>query len=212
MRITLIHALKHSVAPIEAAFARLWPEAILMNLLDDSLSADLAREGRLTSAMTERFLTLGRYAARCGADGILFTCSAFGPCIEAVARDLAPMPVLKPNEAMIEDAAKAGGRIGLLATFAPTLATMPAEFAALPHPPSLFPMLIEGALAALDAGDPALHDRLAVETAQTLDGCDAIALAQFSLARAASTIATATGRPVLTTPDSAVLKLRRLLE
>jgi hypothetical protein len=211
MRITLIHALKHSIAPIEAAFARLWPEAVLMNLLDDSLSADLAREGRLTPEMTERFLTLGRYAARCSADAILFTCSAFGPCIEAVATDLAPMPVLKPNEAMIADAASAGGRIGLLATFAPTLATMPTEFAALAAPPVLSPMLIEGAMDALDAGDPALHDRLAVETAQKLDRCDAIALAQFSLARAAPAIAAATGLRVLTTPDSAVLKLGCLL-
>ena len=75
-----------------------------MNLLDDSLSADLARDGKLTDAMTERFLALGRYAASTGADAILFTCSAFGPCIEAVARAHAPMPVLKPNEAMIEQA------------------------------------------------------------------------------------------------------------
>ncbi len=43
MRITLVHALKHSIVPVEAAFAKLWPEARLMNLLDDSLSADLAR-------------------------------------------------------------------------------------------------------------------------------------------------------------------------
>ncbi len=53
MRIALIHALKHSIVPIEASFARLWPDASLMNLLDDSLSADLARDGRLTEAMTE---------------------------------------------------------------------------------------------------------------------------------------------------------------
>ena len=86
MRITLIHALKHSIVPIEASFARLWPEARLMNLVDDSLSADLARDGGLTAAMTERFLQLGRYAAGTGSDAILFTCSAFGPCIEAVAR------------------------------------------------------------------------------------------------------------------------------
>jgi hypothetical protein len=52
MRITLIHALKHSIAPIEAAFARLWPAARLMNLLDDGLSADLARDGSLSNAMT----------------------------------------------------------------------------------------------------------------------------------------------------------------
>jgi len=128
MRITLIHALKHSIAPIEASFARLWPDARLMNLLDDSLSADLARDGRLTDAMTGRFLSLGRYAASTGADAILFTCSAFGPCIEAVAREHAPMPVLKPNEAMIEQAAARGHRIGLLSTFAPTLASMPREF------------------------------------------------------------------------------------
>ena len=117
MRITLVHALKHSIVPIEASFARLWPDARLMNLLDDSLSADLARDGGLTDAMTERFLRLGRYAAGTGSDAILFTCSAFGPCIEAVARAHAPMPVLKPNEAMIEQAVAKGRKIGLLSTF-----------------------------------------------------------------------------------------------
>ncbi len=105
MRIALIHALRQSMLPVEAAFARLWPGAELMNLLDDSLSADLARDGKLTPVMTERFVRLGRYAAQTGVDGIIFTCSAFGPCIETVARDLAPLPVLKPNEAMIEAAA-----------------------------------------------------------------------------------------------------------
>jgi hypothetical protein len=45
-----------------------------------------------------------------------------------------------------------------------------------------------------------------------LSDCSVVALAQFSLARAAAAVAAATGRPVLTTPDSAVRKLRRLLE
>lgn len=208
MRIALIHALKHSIVPIEASFARLWPEARLMNLLDDSLSADLARDGALTDAMTERFLQLGRYAAGTGADAILFTCSAFGPCIEAVARAHAPMPVLKPNEAMIEQAVARGGKVGLLSTFAPTLASMPPEF---PLQVELVPKLAEGALAALDQGDRATHDRLVAEASKDLRGCDLIALAQYSLAPAADEVAKATGRPVLTTPDSAVQKLRKLL-
>lgn len=217
MRIALIHALRHSPPPIEAAFARAWPAARLMNLLDDSLSADLAREGSLTPAMTERFLSLSRYAAGTGADGILFTCSAFGPCIEAVAARHAPMPVLKPNEAMIEEACAAARaaagpgrrpRIGLLASFAPTLESMPPEF---PGDVALVPALAAGALAALDAGDAAAHDRLAAEAARGLAGCDVIALAQFSLARAAPAVEAAAGRPVFTTPDSAVRKLRRLL-
>ncbi len=204
MRIALIHALRLSIDPIMASFARHWPEAKLANLLDDSLSADLAAGASLES-MTTRFLTLARYAHATGADGILFTCSAFGPCIEACAKELAPMPVLKPNEAMIE-AAQPYQRIGVLATFGPTLATMPPEFGR-----PVQTALIEGALAALDAGDGTTHDRLAAETAKSLHGCDAIALAQFSLARAADAVAAATGLPVLTTPDSAVLKLKALL-
>jgi Asp/Glu/hydantoin racemase len=164
--------------------------------------------------MTERFLTLGRYAKSTGADAILFTCSAFGPCIEACARELAPIPVLKPNEAMIEEAiALTGprGRIGLMATFAPTLTSMPPEFHAVAPDVTLVPCLAEGALAALNAGDSDGHDAAAVRAAGALADCDVIALAQFSLSQAAGPVAAATGTPVLTTPDSAIRKLRRLL-
>lgn len=208
MRIALIHALKHSPPPIEAAFRELWPQPSLMNLLDDSLSVDLARDGSLTPAMTQRFLALAGYAIDQNAAAILFTCSAFGPCIEAVQRQWPHLPVLKPNEAMIEEAAKVGATIGLMATFAPTLASMPPEF---PAGIALRPRLIEGALAALDRGDTQTHDRLAAEAALDLRACDAIALAQFSLARAAPMVAAATGLPVLTTPHSAVRKLKALL-
>ena len=208
MRIALIHALRHSPPPIEAAFAALWPGPRLMNLLDDSLAADLARDGRLTEAMTQRFLTLARYAMGTDIAAILFTCSAFGPCIDRVKQEFPQVPVLKPNEAMIEEAAARGRRIGLLASFPATLRTMPAEF---PPAVELRPQLAEGALAALDAGDAARHDELAAEAAAALAECDAIALAQFSLARARDAVAARTGRPVLTTPDSAVRKLRALL-
>ncbi len=209
-RIALIHALRHSPPPVEAAFARLWPGQRLMNLLDDSLSADLAREGRLTPAMTARFLDLARYAVGTGAEGILFTCSAFGPCIEAVAAAHPSIPVLKPNEAMIAEAVASGARrIGLLASFPGTLASMPPEF---PPGVTVVPMLAEGALAALDAGDAAAHDRLVAEAGARLRDCDAVALGQFSLAHVAPAVAAATGRPAFTTPDSAVRRLRALLE
>lgn len=207
-RIALIHALRHSPPPIMAAFAELWPEAVLMNLLDDSLSADLARDGGLTPAMTQRFLDLADYARGTGVDGILFTCSAFGPAIDAVKAAHADIPVLKPNEAMIEEIADAGSNIGLLATFAETLRSMPPEF---PAATQLTLKLAEGALAAMDQGDLARHDTLAVAASRDLAGCDAIALAQFSLARAAPLVAEETGLPVYTTPHSAVRKLRALL-
>jgi hypothetical protein len=211
MRIALIHALRHSVEPAEEAFHRLWPTATVANILDDSLSSDLAQAGALTPAMTCRFLALARYAVQSGADGILFTCSAFGACIDACKIALAPLPVLKPNEAMIDDAIASGSRIGLLATFAPTLASMPEEFVAVRPSIKVIPRLVDGALEAMNAGDVEQHDALATAAAAELQGCDVIALAQFSLARASSAIGRATRKHVLTTPDSAVNRMRSLL-
>jgi hypothetical protein len=101
-----------------------------------------------------------------------------------------------------------GRRIGLLSTFAPTLVSMPPEF---PGSVEIVPKLAEGALAALDRGDRAGHDRLVAEAAKDLRGCDLIALAQYSMAPAAALVAEASGRPVVTTPDSAVLKLKQAL-
>lgn len=207
-RIALVHALAHSVAPINEALARDWPEATRMNLLDDSLSADLARSGSLDAAMHQRFQRLARYAIDCGSDAILFTCSAFGPCIEAVAVAHASLPVLKPNEAMIAEAVARGGPIGLIASFALTLRSMPPEF---PAGTELRCALAEGALEALNRGDAELHDELVARAAHQLadQGCRVIALAQFSLARARPLVEQRIGLPVLTTVDSAVAELKR---
>ena len=93
-RVMLIHALTESLEPIHKAFRVHWPEAETYDLLDSSLSADhAANRGLLDVRMIERFQTLARYAAVAGpkgrtAHGILFTCSAFGPAIDTVKRDL----------------------------------------------------------------------------------------------------------------------------
>lgn len=213
MRIALIHALAHSVAPINEEFERAWPEAERMNLLDDSLSADLARgDAGLDAAMHGRFETLAAYAEGTGANAILFTCSAFGPCIEAVAARRPHMPVLKPNEAMVAEAVAVaqGGRIGLIASFEPTLVSMPAEF---PEGTDLVTRIAAGAMDALNKGDAAGHDERVIEAARWLagQGCDLIALSQFSMARARFAVHRAVGIPVLTTPGSAVRALRQRL-
>ena len=190
----------------------MWPQATRVNLLDDSLSADLAANGGvLDERMHERFITLADYAVDAGANGILFTCSAFGSCIERVARKHAHIPVLKPNEAMIAeavDAVKSSDQsIGLIASFAPTLVSMPPEFLATV---SLQTALVEDAMRALNAGDGAAHDASVVAAAQRLkaNGAGVIALAQFSMARAAAAVGAATGLPVLTTPASAIRLLK----
>lgn len=211
MRITLIHALKHSIVPIEASFARLWPEARLMNLLDDSLSADLARDGGLSDAMTARFLDLGRYAASTGSDAILFTCSAFGRAIEAVQSE-SSIPVLRPNDGAFEQALDRGRRIGLLVTFRPSLDSLSDELRDMAARRGLTcdvrGVFVPGALAALQSGRGAEHDAAIAAAAAALTDVDAIVLGQFSMARARAAMDASLAGRVLTTPDCAVEQLR----
>jgi Asp/Glu/hydantoin racemase len=213
-RIALIHATPLAIDPIVSAFKRLWPEARITNLLEDSLAPDLAADGRLTDTMTERFLTLTRYVHGCGSDAILFTCSAFGPAIEAAAK-IVPVPVLKPNEAMLEEAMAAGDRIGLLATFGPTVPGLTAELEALAKAAGrtlqLKSKCIPEANTALSNGDQLTHDTLVSAAATPLMPCDALVLGQFSMATAARFIQPPAGCQVLTSPDSAIRKLRKTL-
>jgi Asp/Glu/hydantoin racemase len=162
--------------------------------------------------MVERFVTLARYVRGCGADAILYTCSAFGPAIEA-ARAALDVPVLKPNEAMLDEALAAGRRIGLIATFEPSLPALKAELEDLARQRKLDltigTRVVHGALAALHEGQPAEHDRLIAGAAAELEDCDALILGQFSMASAAQCIPARSGRKVLTSPESAVLRLKQ---
>ena len=214
-RIALIHVTVVALDPIRQSFEALWPEAELANILDDSLSVDRARTAEFTPGIRRRVQDLADYAHGLGVRAILFTCSAFGPLIEEAARRL-PVPVLKPNEAMFEEALACGERIGMVATFGPSIATMQQEFAEeaarLRPAARLTCGLTEAAMAALRGGDAATHNALVAESAATLGEVDAIMLAQFSTARALQAVGARTPLPVLSSPDAAVRKLRRLVQ
>lgn len=203
-----------AIEPIVTTFKRLWPEARTTNLLEDSLSADLAATGRLDDEMVERFITLARYARGSGADAILFTCSAFGPAIDSTAAAL-DIPVLKPNEAMLDEALACGRRIGIMGTFEPSIPSLKTEVEELARrlgvEVTIRTRIVHGALAALHEGQPAEHDRLIAAGAADMDDCDALILGQFSMASAAQCIPDLPGRTVLTSPVSAVMRLKQTL-
>lgn len=213
-RIALIHAVQVAMAPVEQAFKELWPEAERVNLLDDSLSVDRGAAPELSAAMYDRIARLGAYGHDIGADGVLYTCSAFGPAIEAVAR-AARWPVLKPNEAMFEAALEQGRRIGLVASFERSVPSLEAEFrelvAARGSQATIESVWDSRAMQALQAGDAETHNALVAQAASRLAHCDAIMLAQFSTSMAKSAVEAVVRAPVLTSPGSAVAKLKRAL-
>jgi hypothetical protein len=213
-RIALVHALSVSVAPITDAFAAHWPQARTFNVMDDSLSSDLAADGIITDAMTQRFVALSSYCALTGASAVQFTCSAFGECIDSAQASL-DIPVLKPDEAMIEEAFTYGPRLGAVVTFAPSVASVCAQVDAFAEKIDVRPQfdirVAEGALQALRSGDVAQHDRLIADTVASLGPCDVVMLGQYSMARAAPVVHTLDKAPLLTAPASAVRKLQALL-
>jgi Asp/Glu/hydantoin racemase len=215
LRIVLLHATPVAMDPVQAAFKEFWPEPQLVNLLDDSLSPDRASEPELTDAMIDRFVRFGRYAHSIGANGILVTCSAFGPAIDQMAAEL-PVPVLKPNEAMFHAAVAQGKRIGMLATFGPAVGTMRDEFdeyvAKVGSPATLETVLVADAMTALRAGDAETHNRLLAERAPELKGVDTVMLAHFSTSRAQLAVQAALSVPVLSAPGAAVQRMRELIE
>lgn len=213
-RIILLHATPVAMEPIRSAFARRWPDAETVNLLDDGLSIDRARETDLSEDMIDRFVSFGRYAHRIGADGILVTCSAFGPAIDRMIAEL-PVPVLKPNEAMFRLAIGQGSKIGMLATFAPAVSTMEDEFeefvAETGARATLATIVVERAIDLLRQGDAATHNELVAARAPEFAEVDAIMLAHFSTSRAAEAVRSVVNVPVLTAPDAAVDRMKALV-
>ncbi|KAA8495840.1 hypothetical protein FVE85_1995 [Porphyridium purpureum] len=218
------------------AFARGYPEAEVVNILDDSLSVDVEMAGNQDERMLERFSGLGEYARRhARADAILFTCSAFGTAIERVQRENQDMPVLKPNAAMQLDIVSRGGTVGLLSIFGPTLASIENELSELSRhvkpspglkPLVVIPRFIGGALDALRAGDEAKCAALiandAINLLESKPEVSTLALAMFSMAFAKSHVESKLAQhmasfsarsciPVLTSPDSAVKDVRMQL-
>lgn len=214
-RIVLLHATPVAMQPIHQSFNHLWPEAELVNLLDDGLTIDRAKEADLSPQLIERFVQLGRYGFNTGADGILVTCSAFGPAIEQMACEL-PVPVLKPNEAMFRAALQQGKRIGMLATFAPAVVTMTKEFdefvASSGSDATLTTLVVDDAIDLLRKGDAESHNRLVAARAHELADCDVIMLAHFSTSRALAAVQEIVSIPVLSAPDAAVMLMRELIE
>ena len=120
-RIGLIHATPLAVRPAASAFATHWPEAEIVNLLDESLQSDSANNAYDGPSFTQRILALAEYQRANGAVGLLFTCSAFSDAIKAAGRAM-EIPVLRPDEAAVEHALGYGQPVRILATFGPTVA------------------------------------------------------------------------------------------
>jgi hypothetical protein len=202
------------MTPASNSFKKLWPEASIVNLLDESLAIDMLADGKMTPRRVERFARLGQYCVDAGADAILFTCSAFGEAINNL-KTLQRIPILTPNQALFEELLQIGGKAAMLTTFTPSVQALRGELsdmaASLGIKPDVDSYMVEGALDELLAQRGPEHDRLIAQRVNGLSQYPTIVLGQFSMAQAALHSEVKTSARILTTPDCAVRKLKGLL-
>ncbi len=200
---------------VRALFASALPTVRLVNIIDDSIIADVISAGKVTPNVARRLIGYFYTARDMGADVILSTCSSVGDIIP-MARRLVDTPIVRIDEAMARQAVEAGGAIGVLATLPTTLDPTVRLLNFLAEESTRKVRIVEGlaqgAYQALVAGKPEEHDRLLMSQAVKIaSGVDTIVLAQGSMARMQEAIEEETGRRVLASPQLAVADVSRRL-
>lgn len=213
-RIALISATRSAIGPAVEAFRTRFPEAEVWNLLDDKLLLDLETQGGMTPALEQRMHGLIRHAAAADADGILLTCSQYGPVAGGAEVEI---PVLAPDEAAFAEVVEGGFTTVLVlasidSSLDDTLERLRIEAARAGSAVRFVGAVSREARAAADRDDrAALATALRATALAHSEPVDAVFLAQYSLSPAAGAIAEALGVPVITGPDTAAVRLRAQL-
>jgi hypothetical protein len=213
-RIFLVHPTPLAMPPVDEAFKLLWREAQVLNLLDESLYADVGPNGELTPGLYARVANLFRHAEASGADGIVFSGSTFGPAVEEGRKGI-KVPVLRIEEGMMDEAVARGGSILVVSTQKRAMpvvrATLDASAKRAGKSPEIKDIWVEGARDALNAGETDKHDRLNAEQSAAAGDFDTIVLSMISMAPARAKMPPALARKTLTSGECAVTRMRKLL-
>ena len=214
--IAYIHT-SHVLIPLFSELSRReLPDAEQFHMVDESLIKNTIRAQKLTKTTMRRVLATVQSAREGGADAVVVTCSSIGPAA-TLARRLYDFPVIRVDEAMAEEAVRAGRRIGVAATLRttlePTVALLREKAAAAHREVDVVESLCEDAFEAVLSGDTATHDRMLTDTLTRLvSAVDVVVLAQASMARVVQKLpADPTRVPILSSPELAVKRARSIL-
>ncbi len=214
MRVVMIHALAESIQPVRLAFQEEFPEAEVVNLLDEGLLIDFDDE--LTPKLRRRMSELIGYSQDHDADAVGLACSVYAPVVDS-ARDLVDVPLVSSYGPVMADAVAAGSRVGIIASVAATMRdseyylNLAAQEAG--KEVTIVTRLAEDLIAVLRAeGQQGFERRLEEEVLALAPDVDVVLLSQFSFASALDHLRSVSPVPVLSAPHSSARTLKRMLE
>lgn len=216
VRVVAVHTAMALVAPLTEIFKEYLPEVKLNHIADDTLIQEVIANDQVTPAVRRRLLSYYLTAADSGADVIFNCCSSVGD-IADLGNQIAPIPVFRIDYPMAVEAVSKADRIAVISTLPttldPTRRLLERAAREAGRQVELVDGLAAGAFQAGQSGDGATHDRLIAEAAQKIaDKVDLFVLAQGSMARMEKKLAELTGKPVLSSPVSGVLGLKKFLK
>jgi Asp/Glu/hydantoin racemase len=213
MRVVMIHAIAESMPPTKLAFQEVFPEAELVNLLDEGLFLDFGDQ--LTPQLRRRMTQLICYSAEHGAQAIGLACSVYTPMVET-ACTMVHVPVVSSYGPVMAEAMHAGRRIGLIAAVPATLRDSEYFLQQAARQDGVqveaYPRLAEDLMAVKrQEGETAFRRRLTEEVDKLAPHVDAVLLTQFSMASALTHLQTNAAVPVLSAPHSSARRLKEVL-
>jgi Asp/Glu/hydantoin racemase len=211
--VAMVHATPAAMAPAVAAFGERFPEAGLWHLLDDRLVSDAERAGGLVPPLRRRMLSLIGHAVSGGADGVLLTCSMYGP-VARLAAQLWDRPVAGSDEAIYERvAAERPTRVAVLGSLDTAVADSAERLRQVAGPGTeVLGVLCPGAAEAAMAGNGEILLASLRSAAEPLVGkVDVFLLGQYSLTAAHAELQAGLGVPVWSPPHVAADVMARRL-
>lgn len=215
-RVAFIHTSPAAIGPLMQFYTEAAPELEITNLLDDGLLRLLAARNlptaqeRLTEMVTVASSTYGAEAA-------MVTCSSVSKeMVEKLSARFA-LPILKIDYPMARAAVLAGSRIGVAATFPPTLGpTCKLLIEAAQEAGAAVEIVQEVVPEAYDSllsGDAERHDELLLAAVERLEkqAVAAIVLAQVSMARILPRLEGRLSVPVLSSLHTSLEAIRGAL-
>jgi Asp/Glu/hydantoin racemase len=216
-RVAFVHTSPAAVGPLMQFYTEAAPELEITNLLDDGLLRLLAAQDAETAEGRLREM-LGVAGRTYGAEAAMVTCSSVSKeTVEKLSREFA-WPVLKIDYPMARRAVRAGRRLGVAATFPPTLGpTRRLLEAAASEAGAEIEIIEEVAPEAYDAllaNDAERHDELLLAAVGRLEarGVAAVVLAQVSMARVLPKLEGRARVPILTSLHTSLEALRAALD
>ena len=210
--IALIHNSPVIIDVVRDVFKRVYQEAELINIMDESLLRDIKEKGCIDYLGIRRICRYALCAEDKGADAILMTCSSL--CEAAFAsRGLINIPAFAINEPMAIEAVQKGGRVVVMGTLqsvlSPTIRLIRSKALEGDNEVEIEEVLCAAAFEALISGDSQKHDELLIgEVLKAGKIGDVIVFGQGSMSRLVRQAREKVDVPVLECLDSGVKQVR----